>query len=523
MLARFVFYIVLLRIIPTLAHYPQITLCLERPDSAPFATTVLTTHSKTPPVTATDKAVYSGNAFSDFAAIAAVEAPGALETVEECPEKPSKQTKKPEDEEGVLLSKIARKNGVQVGAKSSAVISGPTGLSEKEKRLSDRTDRIERSKAKNAALIISFPPNYPQSGYPTFTLRSGGLASSSSSLRSDIIAELASIAKGSTLKVSAGPSGEDGKEQLTPTKLLFDVAECFRSRTLQYWGVKVNVPPTKFIASAPNQMTQLPSQVSLASADSSVFSNSRSPMRARGSGSHGDLGLNIDGSPEPTMQTMMFPEAEGFPGRHSNPVQHSLSITPPPTANKLSVESEQRRRIGGDDMYDGIGLDTEKIGVGEKDGDQGGADGVVAYSKATEVIDPMAYYVPCPASSGGFFAPSGALMTFGGAKFVIRPASKSDGDSVPALTVDTEMHQPEQADTAGVGLAVADEDVLGGSNFVQNMYPKSYADMLLRQREREFYESEKTAEDERGKLGDRAAAVSPSRYSTTLTLRFFST
>ena len=432
----------------------------------------------------------------------------------EDPEKPSQQMKKADDDDGAVPSKSSRKSTGQMGMKSSTTSGGSAGLSDKEKRLSDRTDRIERNKAKNAALIISFPPNYPQSGYPTFTLRSGGLASSSSSLRSDIIAELASIAKGSTLRVSTAPNGEDVKEQLTPTKLLFDVAECFRSRTLQYWGVKVNVPPAKFIASAPTQMTQIPGQISLASADSSVFSNGRSPMRARASESFGDVGLNIDGSPEPSMQ-MMLPGADGFQGRQSNPIQHSLSSTPPPAAHKLIVESEQRRRIGGDDMYDGIGVDTEKAGIADKDGEQGGADGVVAYSKATEVIDPMAYYVPCPASSGGFFAPSGALMTFGGAKFVIRSAPKSDIDNVPVLSVDPEAIPPEPSDIVDERVVVDDGDkdvLLGGSNFVQNMYPKSYADMLLRQREREFYESEKTAEDERGRLGHRAGGVSPSRY-----------
>lgn len=427
-----------------------------------------------PSAVASEKSVHSGNAFSDFAMLASLDDNGMTSSIPE----QNEIFRRNEDEDVSASPKKVRK--------SSLDASKTGGLSEKEKRLNERADRIERGKAKNAALIISFPPNYPQIGFPTFTLRSGGLASSSSSLRSDIIAELAAIAKGSTVRVTIGSTGQEIKEELTSTKLLFDVAECFRCRTLQYWGVKVNIPPSKFVA-------QMPSQATYFSGDSSV----RSPSRAfRGSGSFGDIGLDIDGLSDNVASLACINAIVDASGSiPEQPIEGNTAAFRKSPTVVVVAESEHRRRIGGDDMYDG-NIDADKQ---SRDGDQ---EPGIAYSKATMVIDPMAYYVPCPASSGGYFAPSGALMTFGGAKFVVKTGSKIavETGGMPTIKTDSDNRtgSAEKRDDANI----TNEDA-ESVRFMQNMYPKSYADMLLRQREREFYESEKMAEDERGKLNNR--------------------
>jgi hypothetical protein len=324
--------------------------------------------------------------------------------------------------------------------------------------------------------------------------------------------------------------GVEVREELTPAKLLFAVAECFRCRTLQYWGVKVSLPPAKAIASAPSTSSSnhyIPGSLGQAGSGSALFllqqGQSRSP-RMHHSVSSGDLGLDLDGSlsltppplgielggdaTPPPLGEELDQASDAMGGSGSGPGSRSpsgglggLGLTSPSSLNNLSGVEEQRRRNGGDVMYDKDeaekAVDGNAGGI-DKDTDQP-VEGAVAYSKATEVIDPLAYYVPCPASSGGFFAPSGALMTFGGARFQIRVLAKGAADGSDPLCVDTDAGGDAHAGGNGYAQeehAIAEGNNGNGNNFAQNLYPKSYADMLLRQREREFYESEKTAEDQ---------------------------
>ena len=428
--------------------------------------------------------MHSGNAFSDFSAISAVGSAAASGGDTDIKDKVEEEDKNDEGTIGSANTIVDQGLPAADDSKFTSATSAVHG--DKEKKLNDRSDRGERAKHRSAALIISFPPNYPATGFPTFTLRSGGLASSSSSLRSDIIAELASIAKGATLNITIADD-QEVRETLTASKLLFDVAECFRCRTLQYWGVRINIPITKGANSKTNT-TLMSSQTSFASGGSSVVNghgqSGTSPSRPSRTGSFGDIGLDLDGSSDMTPplpgSDISLPVEVGK--EHLRPSELGES---PPRSMNLSVESEQRQRISGDVMYDGFDGDKPNS-VG--DDTEGKALENAPYSKATEVIDPHAYYVPCPASSGAIFSPSGMLLTFGGAKIVIK---KYGGE----LPLDDSASKPTEAESNELNLDSSINADLSGVRGAQNLFPKSYADMLLRQREREFYESEKSTVD----------------------------
>jgi hypothetical protein len=282
----------------------------------------------------------------------------------------------------------------------------------------EKPDRSERNKAKVATLIISFPPSYPQRGVPTFTLRGAGLASSGSSLRSDLIAEMVSIAKGAT-QSAENVFATLGVAQ--SAKFLYDISDCFRCRTLQYWGAKAQTPAPENTAMIGKTTTE----------------GSTKALKWGESDAASDIGLDID--------DMVDKEAISADARTSFQSLTNL------ISDKKSPVSKQKHKQ-----------------------DKKFEQNVEPSSKATEIIEPLAYCVPCPPSSGFAMSSSGLLVTFGGAILLPRP-SRAVSDVQSAANNASKDGEKK--------------------TWALNIYPKSYADLLLRQREREFYMSEDAIND----------------------------
>jgi hypothetical protein len=128
------------------------------------------------------------------------------------------------------------------------------------------------------------------------------------------------------------------------------------------------------------------------------------------------------------------------------------------------------------------------------------------YELSHSVIDPLAYKVPCPVSSGGIFSYVGNLTCFGGSTLSFNlvvtsskmPTKKSSG----ALNDPTGL-ATEKGLSSGNLAMLADSSV--GVAPSQEAYPKTYADLLLRLREAKQMElvskMEETMDGKRGADG----------------------
>lgn len=99
------------------------------------------------------------------------------------------------------------------------------------------------------------------------------------------------------------------------------------------------------------------------------------------------------------------------------------------------------------------------------------------------VIDPLAYKVPCPVSSGGIFSYVGNLTCFGGStlsfNLVVTSSKMPTKKSTSALN-DTLAAAADKLSTGNLAM-IADSAV--GMAPSSEIYPKTYADLLLRLRE----------------------------------------
>ena len=254
-------------------------------------------------------------------------------------------------------------------------------------------------------------------------------------------------------------------------QLFIDVANCFRCRTLQFWGAKPPSVASKQAIANSELSNQSLNSINAHSVHGSfqVLNHQQEHRRAVLSPSTaGDVGLDIDGDET---------DNNFDSGVHKLVLSASHEMLEEQQDNSVDIEFKESFVETSSDYYTRQSAE-KKLNSGLN----GGSKSTTLYSKTTEVIEPQAYYVPCPVTSGGFFTSCGKLVLFGGAKLYSTDNGLMETGTLSIITDDkvldelSHQHEREAPNTKSI--------------WVKNTYPKSYADMLLRLREREFYLSE---------------------------------
>lgn len=162
----------------------------------------------------------------------------------------------------------------------------------------------------------------------------------------------------------------------------------------------------------------------------------------------------------------------GAPGA---PVGESRSIISAPLV--ISMEDRSLR-----DDRDGDGEDDEA-----KPSDVDKSPHAVDEEPSHSIIDPLAYKVPCPVSSGGIFSTMGTLTCFGGSTLSFNMVLSSSKFSKKASTanddkgVTSSVPQHHSSGNLMETLAATAQAMEGMKGAV--VYPRTYADLLLRLRD----------------------------------------
>lgn len=102
--------------------------------------------------------------------------------------------------------------------------------------------------------------------------------------------------------------------------------------------------------------------------------------------------------------------------------EDTMATTIVPTIDNIPKESQIQYLSQQDDIIDLSIVEMNHTFKNDDIGDISNHESMV--NKDSNIIDPLAYRIPCPATSGGFFSARGLFIIFGGAELCISIASK---------------------------------------------------------------------------------------------------
>ena len=273
------------------------------------------------------------------------------------------------------------RGGIRVGSSGGVGTSASIGINQSQSSSSQQLPSPQDLALYVVSLIISFPPRFPSHGLPSFTIRGADMGTAAAALS----AELSAVTTGTSADVTTGGSRSSSSSLLQSSSssssssssgasgmgnvigsvqlgFLTAIARCFRNRVLQIWSHR---------------------ELTYASIHAMQHTES-TPYSPLPPNTHPTTTMTV--SEAPTTATTIIPllDVHVSDGPAPGLAQGSLGQT----NDDLSLR-QQRERNGYemDGFRSSDDLRTEA----------GTLSGGVAM---TEIIDPLAYRIPCPASSG---------------------------------------------------------------------------------------------------------------------------